>query len=311
MTKTFDRTVSIQYLPHPEEDDKSKELPAGKFLFPGFVRLYELASKDIAGKGTRYFTGLEPNEYPEEERPEIQKAKDELEVHFGQGTLDPFNSAFWKGRNIEITRKTTFLNMSDPEDKLKYYLIKGGGFREIAPSYELAISGAESKRWYLVDANQFAEISVEDDRKINKAIAALEMLEEEKGFDDMFIVHKILVSSDRGTTKNSPKAMLYKDLTDFIHGRIVRTNKRETPKQFLSAVDTLKKERKKAFLYAYTKDANYFNFLTVTEDNNLQNTQTKTKLGTSIEKAVQFLSNPANQSEMDNLKQRVEEKWIQ
>jgi hypothetical protein len=304
-------TISIQYLPYPEESDNSKELQAGKFLFPGFVRRYEVAYKDIPGKGPRYFTGLEPSDVPEDERPELAKIKAELETYFGEGSLDPFNANFWTGRTLEITRKTTFLDMTNPEQRLTYHLIKGGGFKEIATNFEQAIDRAEQMRWYLVDATEFAELVVEDDRKKNKAIAQLELIEDEKTFDDMFILHKVLVTSDRGTTKKSPKGMLYKDLSDFIAGKLVRTNKKATATEFLAAIDTLKKDKKKLYITAYVKEGNYFNYLTSSDDNQIKNIQTGTKYGSSVAAAVAYLSNPSNQSELDNLKARIEDKWSQ
>lgn len=304
-------TISIQYLPYPEEQDRGKDLQAGKFLFPGFVRRYEPAHKTIPGRGVRYFTGLEAEDYPADEQEEIRKVKAELEAYFGVGTLDPFNVEFWKERALEITKKTTFLDMTNPEHRLIFHGIKGGMYKEIAANHEQAIDRAEQKRWYLVDASEFAEISTEDDRKKNKAIAKLEILEEEKPFDDMFVLHKVLVTSDRGTTKRTPKAMLYKDLNDFIEGKLAKTQKKLTAKQFLEAVEVLGTNKKKLFVTAYVKEGTYFNFLTVTEDNQIKNNQTGTKLGGTTERAVAYLMNPANQSELDNLKDRVEEKWNQ
>lgn len=303
-----DKSISIQYYPFAEEQDKSKPMEAGRFLWPGFTRLYEVAYRQV-GSRVRYFTGLEAADYPEDEREEIVKAKESLEQAFGKDMLDPHNEAFWKTINLEITRNTTFLNLDDPKDLLTYYLIKGGGYREIAPNYETCITAASPRRWYLIDATQYAEIGAQDDRSINKAIAALETLEDEKGFDDMYLVHKVLISSDRGITRKSPKVMMYKDLSDFIHGRIVKTNKRQTPKQFLESVDLLKKDKKKLFVTAYVKDANYYNFLTLTDDNQLKNLQTGTKYGSTVDRAIAYLCSPANQSELDNIKERVEIKW--
>lgn len=308
MSSNKDRAISIQYLPYSEEADKTKTMEAGRFLFPNFTRVIEVAYKQ-AGDRIKYSTGLEASEYPEDEREEIRQAKAELEAHYGKGVLEPNNEAFWKGIKLELTRTATFLDLSNPEDKLTYYLIKGGGYNTIAPNYEAALTSAVPKRWYIIDATEYAEIGAEDDRKINKAIALLQEMEDAKGFDDMFLVHKVLVSSDRGTTKSSPKAMLYKDLSDFIHGRIVKTQKKQTPGQFLDAAGLLKKDKRKLFVTAYVKDANYFNFLTLTDDNQFKNLQTGTKYGSSIDRVVAYLTNPANQSELDNIKERVEAKW--
>lgn len=311
----IDKNVSIQYLPYPEEIE-GKNMEAGKFLAENFTRMFEISykviGKDREGRDrVKYFTGLEPADFPEAEREEIQKVRDELEKEFGVGALDPFNEAFWKDKKLLITRKTTYLNMNLPEDKLKYYLIKGGGFKEVAASYDLAISQATPKRWYLIDASEYAEMDVEADRKLDRAIAALVDLEATKVGDEMFLIHKVLVTSDRGTTKKSPKALLYKDLRDFIIGKLVRTNKKQTAKQFLEVLDLLKRDKKKLYVGAYVKEGSYFNFLTVSSDNQIQNVETRTKYGSDIDKAVAYLTNPANQTELDNLKEKVENKWKQ
>lgn len=307
MSQVFDRTISIQYLPYPAEAE-GKELQAGLFLFPGFVRQLDPTMKTISGRPL-YVTGLEPQDVPEEQREEVLKAKEELSKHFGEDELKPTNTNFWSTKSLTIDKKTTFLNMNDPEDKLKYYMIKGGAFKEIASNYEKAVEGSVPYRWYLVDATEFAEIGVQDDRKINKAIAALEMIDEEKRFEDLFIVHKVLISPDRGVTMKSPRSLLYKDLSDFIHGKIVKTNKKMTPKQFLDVVDQLKRDKKPLYVLAYLRDGSYFNYLNTSEDNQIRNVHTQTKYGATMEKATKFLISPANQSELDSIKGMVEKRW--
>lgn len=308
MSQVFDRTISIQYLPYAAEQE-GKQLQAGLFLFPGFVRKLSPATRPAGTGKVKYITGLDPDNYPDSEREEVVKAKEELEEFYGKEEMSPLNQAFWEERDLTITKKTTFLNMGNPQDKLTYYMIRGGSFKEIAPNYEVATSGATPYRWYLIDATEFADLGAIDDRKINKAIAALETLDEDKKLEDIFLVHKVLVSSDRGVTLRSPRSMIYKDLSDFIHGKIVKTNKKITPKQFLDSVELLKKDKKAVYINAYVKDGSYFNFLTTSEDNQIKNVQTGTKYGATIERAIKFLSNPANQSELENIKERVEAKW--
>lgn len=308
MSQVFDRNISIQYLPYLAEQE-GKELQAGLFLFPGFTRKFDPATKPSGGGKVKYITGLDVNEYPDSEKDEVTLAKKELEEFFGVENLDPTNQVFWEDKALTITKKTTFLNLKDSHDKLTYYMIKGGSFKEVASSYEAATSGAVPYRWYLIDATEFAEIGVQDDRKINKAIAVLEAIDEDKRLDDLFLMHKILITSDRGITMRSPRSMMYKDLSDFIHGKIVKTNKKITPKQFLDVSELLKKDKKTLYLTAYVKDGSYFNYLTVSEDNQIKNVQTATKYGATIDKAVKFLSNPINQSELENLKGLVEKKW--
>lgn len=304
------KQVNIQYLPTDEEIDSSKQLKAGKFLWPGFTHNYPVFARQLSGGKYRYQTGLSAKDAPEDKRAEIEQAVKDIEDYYGEGTLDPFNHSFWKDIQLVMNKKNVFLDIqNNMEHKLLYYVIKAGGIFEVAPSYEEAIASATQKRWYLIEPEEFAELSAVSDRTINKAIANLTILDEEKSFDDMFLIHKFLISAERGVTKQTPKSTLYKDLSEFIHGKLVKTEKRKTPKQFIDAFDLLKKDKKKLYVSAYVKDANYFNFLTVNEDNSFQNIQTKTKYGSTIDKAVEFLSNPANQTELENVKERVESKW--
>jgi len=308
---SIERSISLQYLPYPAEQDESKPLQAGLFLFPKFSRLLEPATRPASGNKVRYITGLDPDDYPDSERDEVIGAKAELEKYFGKEEMDPMNHEFWSKKALLIDKKTTFLDMNNPQDKLTFYMIKGGAFKEIAPSYEKAVEGAIPYRWYLIDAKEYADVGALDDRKINKAIAALEAVDEDKRLEDIFLLHKVLITSDRGITLRSPRSMMYKDLSDFIHGKIVRTNKKMTAKQFLDAVELLKKDKKALYIQAYLKEGNYFNFLTVAEDNQIKNIQTGTKYGGSMERAAKFLASPANQSELENLKEQVEKKWNQ
>ena len=53
------KSVSIQYLPTPEEVDSSRQLTAGKFLFPGFAQTFPVAARQVAGGKFRYVTPFE------------------------------------------------------------------------------------------------------------------------------------------------------------------------------------------------------------------------------------------------------------
>jgi hypothetical protein len=302
------RSVSIQYLPSPEELDASRSLVAGKFLFPGFTYTFSVAGKQIQGGKFKYFTPFE--DVPEDKKEEYTQVKKELEKYFGEGALEPFNESFWKDLQLVINKKTTFLNLqTDPVHKLFYYLIKHGGFPEVAPSYDVAVEKDRPPRWYMIEPEQYADISVADDRIINKAIAALESLDDDKSFDDMFLVHKNLITPDRGITKRTPKSAIYKDLSDFIHGKIVKTDKRRTPKQFVDTVKLITKDKKKLFVTAYVRDSVYFNFISHNQDDQLINTETKTKYGATVDQAIAKLSTPGMQDELDNIMNKVDKKW--
>lgn len=304
------KQINIQYLPSDEELDNSKILLAGKFLWPGFTHNYPVWARSIAGGKYRYQTGLSMKDTPIEKKEEIEQVIKELEDYYGEGSLDPTNHEFWKTIELKLDKKNVFLDINNNlEHKLLYYVIKAGGISEVAASYDEARDGAIQKRWFMIEPEEYADLTATSDRTINKAIAKLEDLDSNKDYDAMFLVHKVLVNADRGTTKQTPKSLLYKDLSDFIHGKLVKTDKRKTPGQFVDTFKLIKEDKKQLYVDAYVKDAVYFNFLKVLEDNNFQNIETKTKYGTTIEKVISYLSNPANQNELENIKNRVEAKW--
>ena len=304
------KTVNIQYLESEEERDRSKTMQAGKFLWPGFTHVYNVFAKQLSGGKYRYQTGLDLQDFEDDKKPEIEEAIKYLENHYGKGVLDPFNDVFWRDISIKLDKKNIFLDITNnAEHKLLYYVIKSGGIQEIAGSYNEAVEAGQPKKWFMVEPEELADISVQSDRISNKAIAKLEYLDEERTFEDMMLIHKVLITSDRGVTKNTPKGTIYKDLSDFISGKILKTNKKQTPKQFIDAVELIKSDKKKLYITAYVKEAVYFNFITPSEDGGLVNTETRTKYGASQEKAIAFLTNPINQEELDNIKERVEKKW--
>jgi hypothetical protein len=305
------KSISIQYLPNIEEQDGSRQLVAGKFLFPGFNHEFRIFAKQLPGGKVRYITGLEEDDVPESRKEEVVQAKQELEKSFGKGTLDPTNEAFWKDLKLVLNKKTTFLDInSNPEHKLFYYVIRGNGIPEIAATHDQAITGDKTFRWYLIEPDDYANLSVVDDRVIDKATAKLVELDTEKTFDDLMLVHKNLITADRGVTRQTPRGTLYKDLSNFIKGKIVKTDKRRTPSQFLEAIEMLSSDKKRLYVTAYVRDALYFNYLGVNPENQFFNTETKTVYGSSVEAAVNKLSNPAFQDELENLKMKVEKKWI-
>lgn len=303
------KTITIQYLARPEEYDTSKQLTAGKFLFPGFTYEFTVAGKQLPNGKFRYITGLEVSKDADNYE-EIVEAKKMLEGYFGEGSLEPTNEEFWKEIKLTLNKKTTFLDIeNNPTDALTYYLIKGGGIPEIASSYEQAISSDKAMRWFMVEPSEQADIVAVDDRMMNKAIACLTDLDENKSLDDMMLVHKNLISTDRGITRQTPKSTIYTDLSMFIKGQIVKTDRKLTPKQFVEVYNDLVKNKKKLYITACVKDAIYFNFLVKNQEDEYINFETKVKYGATLESIIKKLSSPNMQDELENIKNKVEEKW--
>lgn len=314
LTKERTLAVSIEYLPTEEELDLSKPLRVGDGLMDNFTRTEELGYITLFGV-KRYLCGLDIETVKNEEGlteaertakiEEIGKTVERLEKVFGKGVLDPANSAMWSKVKLSITRKTTNLDLNDPKNELIFYCIKGGGFKEVAPSLEEAqkVGG----KFYLVEPVEFAENKVANVKVINKAISTLEKIDESKGTDDLFFLAKYLLPVEKSYTKRTPKAQIYDDLNKYLNGELInRSSKISCSRLFLEAS---KKSKADLIVTSMVKDAIYMNMIYANAQGEFKNNDTGGIYGTTLEKAVAHLQNPAYEHELSNIKERIEEIW--
>jgi hypothetical protein len=106
----------------------------------------------------------------------------------------------------------------------------------------------------------------------------------------------------------TPADIIYDKLDDFIEGVIVKTNKKKTPEQFLKACET---DKQTLHLTAIVKDALFYRNLVRGSDGYYFNPETEARYGKSEIEIVEFLKNPLNQSELDNISEKIEAKWNQ
>lgn len=305
--------VTIEYLPTEEEMDLSKPLMVGKGLQSNFRITEELGSKEFFGI-KRYLTGLDPeavtydsslsDKEKEDKLKDISEIVARLERVFGVGNLSATRKEMWSKVILTITRKSTPLNLTDPKQEIIYHCIKGGGFTHVANSIEEAMENG--LRFYLIEPTEFIENRVAPKKIINRAIAALEDLEKNKSGNDILFVAKYLLPAEKAYTKRTSKALLYEDLDKFIDGQIIKKAKSYCANLFLEA---LKKSKEDLKTYVYIKDAVYYTFVYVNTAGELVNSNTKGIYGTTLEKAVDHLKNPAYQHELQNLVELVSKKW--
>jgi hypothetical protein len=307
------KAVTIEYLPSEEEMDMTKPLMVGKGLHSNFRITEVLGSRQFFGTD-RYLTGLDPevvkydpNLTDEEKKAKIEEIQEivaRLENVFGPGKLDAKNKEMWSKVVLTIMRKSTPFNLTDPKQEIIYHCIKAGGFTQVATTIEEAME--KNLRFYLIEPTEFIENRVAPKKLINKAIAELENLESNKSTNDIFFLAKYLLPAEKAYTKRTPKALLYEDLDGFIDGKVVKKSKSQCAKLFL---DALKKSKEDLKTYVYLKDAVYFNFVYANTAGELTNVYTKGMYGTTLERAVEHLKNPAYQHELEDLMDRVTQKW--
>lgn len=314
LSKEKVKAITIEYLPTERELRADLPLEVGQGLTDNFTIVEELGYKTFFGV-KRYLCGLDKEvlsysdlsaEEKKAKMAEIDEIVARLEKVFGPGQLDPTNQSLWGEVKLELTRKTTNLDLTEPKTELVYHCIKGGGFNTVAASLEEARNNGV--KFYIVEPVEYAESRVSNTKVINKAIGLLDKLDETKGIDEMFYLAKYLLPVEKGYTKHTPKAMLYKDLDDYINANVVKLPKVRCASQFLEAT---KKPKIDIIITALVKDGLDYGFLYVNQAGEIKNNETSGIYGNTIERAVAHLQNPAYENELSNLKERVEKKWLQ
>lgn len=305
--------ISIEYLPTQEELDPNAKLVVGRGLVEPFSRTEMLGYQTFFGV-KRYLCGLDTEvirynvNFTEEERKakigEIEDIIARLEMTFGKGTLDPTNEKHWSKIELKLDRKTTNLDLTNPRTELLLHCIRAGGFTTVYPSIEEARkNGAQ---FYLVEPVEYAENKISNKEIVNKAIATLQKLYDSKSFDDMFYLAKYILPVEKAYTKRTPKAILYDDLDKYINGELVRQSKVASARLFLEAARKTKPEQA---ITCMVKDAVEWGFVYVNDKGEFKNNETGAVYGTTVERAIVHLQNPAYEHELENVRTRVEQKW--
>lgn len=308
--KTKGKVAEIRYLPSQEELN-NQAAPIGRALIPGHNISFPIACIE---KGTdadgnpryRYKLGLD-----DLKNEEIKLAVEAISEALGVEKLDAYSKA-WSKYRIQLKQKTNLLNLDGEniEHLVLYYAIKAGGIPSIAPSYDAAINAPSPPRWYMIAPEEQIKIDIAPEKAKNKAIYILEGLYEKGKTEDLFLLHKSLVSADRGVTKETSRDMIYADLNKFINGEFVKTDRRRTPVDFVEWAEVLKKDKNFVVAYAHLKDGLYYNML-FEKDFSIYNRQTNGKYPGDLKKAAEFLIAPTNIDEFTNLKNQMKYKWLE
>lgn len=290
--------------------DKTKVAELGVDLYPGgFSREMGLAAIE-RGRKNYYITGLDKSLYKENWELEfLEESLATLVKNFGQEVLDPLNMEFWKTRTLTVKEEETLLDLENPDDLLTYWNIKGGGYPYIAKSGdELNLLKC---RFYLDEPNTSYEHIGDSDKLKDRAIAMLSDIDNgANGFSTLFFLHKNLITTNEGVTKNTPKSLIYKSLRNYINGDYTTTKKKVAPKKFIEEVDTYRTNSKRSKTVAIVNDSIYFGFLVPNRDNQYTSTVTSYNFKTTDKaKVIELLMSPNNSDELLALLKEVELKW--
>lgn len=268
------------------------------------------------GNQIRYITGLDVHSksVKDIEDPvqrdavinEINKTVEHIEKVLGAGALSPTNADFWSTIKLEIRGIRKYLDLSDVQDLVLYHCIKGGGFAEVAPSFEVAKnSPTKVFKFYLQELEEIAAIKTEIKKERNAARAELEKIRT-KDPGKLFKVAKVVLTADNQFRYSTPIDHIYDKLDDFIEGTVVKTNKKKTPADFMAAA---KLDKATLNLRAIVIDAIYYKFILLKSDNTYYNIETSSAYGRNLEEVIAYLGNPINSTELENISSRVEAIW--
>lgn len=276
--------------------------------------IYEsLGYKEIGNKKI-YLTGLDPHadsvrRLPDDEREqkelEIRAVLDHLERVHDAETLSSQNSDFWSTHSLELKKPTFDLNLKDDRDLIIYYNILGGGYSEIAPSFQIAKESNKIYKFYLhVDA-EVSDIKTEITKLRNKSRAILEELDDED-FETMFKLAKLLLPIEKGLTRKTAKSLIYSELDAFINGDYSQNAKKEAPKKFL---EYARKDKATLNMEAIVREALYHRIIEQNKEQMFWNAGTQVTYGRNENEIIAFLNNPINNDELLIIMDKVTKYW--
>lgn len=313
------KRVSIRQYVNPEIPNMGLEKEGMSVFFGenGSGGLKEWLGYRQVGNQRIYLTGLDStsNNITSIADPELRDAtlkqvtevKDFLEkdANYGVNQLNPNNGDFWKEIALEIRTPILELDLSDPKYLLLYFGIKGGGFGEVAPSYDYARTAVKVYKFYLHEDAEVMSIKTEITKLRNRAKGKLQMLLDEDP-NKMFYIAKCVLPITKGYRASTVNDIIYEDLNDYIEGTTVKTNLKQTPSKFLAYVE---KDKADVLHEAIVKEALHQHFISKTSENVYINNYTTEEYGKNEEDIIAYLKNPLHSDELIQLTERVNKAW--
>lgn len=326
--KVIKKTI-LKILPYIDANTDNMGLTKHKMvLHDGANHLEQLTCLEVNGT-RRYLTGL--NEFA----PEIELLADEdkkhaliteirknvifLEKALGANvvaiddekfwekvkTVHPSNHAFWDNVFISPSNEPVFLDPTKPDDLIKICAIKAGGFSIVAKSFEDARMAATPPKFYLDEATDTAVSKNEETKLKNKAVTALQNLDE-KDHKKMFYVVKNIDNNSAQYKNGTSMEIIYNNLNAFITGNGSEVSVKKAAQRFLNIcklpLDDLK-------INAVVSDANFYRYIVQKGDGLLYHNQTNSMVGRNAVECLEYFKNTLNSKIWDAVRTEVEAHW--
>lgn len=281
-------------------DSSAKAIGLDKYnrsKFPGTFDSFTV------GKGSdgRWLTGIDEesltinsildSEEREKRKAEVRKIREDLE-RLTNVDLSATNDAYWSKYIITITGAKFKLNLANPQDKIKYYVLIAN--RYAAPEIAVTNNPEYMHTKYYVSRKD-EETSVRVVTRKQKDEAKAKLLELSKDEDKFLLIAKFLLGTRRVKKGMNPNT-IYELVSEFIEDPNEKTN----ISQFLNAT----KKTVEELQYKLTVDEALRVGIIKIRDGYYQ--RGGVTYGKSSEEAIDYLSSVENSGEFASLKNEVE-----
>lgn len=311
----------------PEEPIQNMGLEKyGQVLFEGTMHEQQLRCTVINGV-TRFITGLDEfseqvKRLPEKEREakiktiratvsdlERELYGNELDVEdpnfWSKTVLSPNRSDYWGTVNFSIGNDGKVLDPKNPHELIMIIAAEAGGFDDVAGSFEEAKNSPKPPKFYL-ERRKDTKVQESKIKQLrDSAIYELFKIRQEEP-QKLFWYAKNLLPIANQYKKTDPIDIWYADLSSFIEGSGIEKDKKKAPQKFLNF---LLRDQETIQIRAYVLEAAFLKRLITKGDNKIYNRNTNSMLGGNLEEVVEFLKQPMNQSELNDIQAQIDPLW--
>lgn len=262
-----------------------------------------------------YLTGLDEHsrnvakisnsEKKEEVIKKLDSVRKNFEERFDGTSLKSTNNDFWQNIVLEVKSGVKELDMGNIDDQLLYYTILGGGFSQVAPSFEEARRSNYNYKFYLhVDLFE-EEAKITITRIRNKAISILEEIYDSNPGKLFYVVKNVLPIS-KGYNKKSPVEGLYNDLSEYIMGEVIKNGKARAS---LAFIEHASKDMAELKLSAIIKEALQFKYIHLDDKKQYIYAETRSIVGRNPDEVHAYFLDVANNDELASLSEKIDIIW--
>jgi hypothetical protein len=298
----------------------------GQVLFEGTAQEQQLRCTIVNGV-TRYITGLdeyavEVKKLPTAEREakvkQIRATVSAMEQELFGNILDvddkdfwsktvfsPNREEYWSTVKFVITNDGITLDPFDPHELLIIIAAEAGGFDDVAGSYEEAKTSPTPPKFYL-EKRRDAEIEEAKLKQLrDRAVYELMKVYMEEP-QKLFWYAKNLLPIANSYKKTDSPLTWYGHLSSYIDGSSIENDKKKAPNRFLNMIQNPQEYLQ---IRAYVLEAAFLKKIVTKADNKIYNRETDSLLGGNLEEVIQYLRQPVNQNELDNIMEQIDVIW--